>query len=464
MPYDQIVFIGYAIDTTPDASTPVESYRGITPAADDIAARCQLLASVLETARANLPPPSSPPARTLYVFMIPEFFFRGPTGAYAMDDVQTAIAALQALVSDARWSDWVFEFGTIVGQWITDDPSAPVQICNFALTQQGGLAAQGSDGARAVVKELKSGVDFIAGSASPGSLLLGEVDHQPGADSGGGKERQQASYDGAGIFDLAGLTWGTEICLDHLEGRLQRSPQMPGESLVQVQLVPSCGADIMPPAMIAQPGGYAFNVDGWRDGQAHTRLVRIGATQPDLPRRAPVPIAVTQVTLPQSPPRTVTIGQIYAGGAGVLSVYEPVPAPPALSVPGHTASFTWRASASPSWTFTFFLIFDPAGQFSLALCTIHNTEIDFGARRYFLPINFALTFPIRPNESAARTGSIRIELRTAGVDRHAIYGKINVPGCFDVQRNTQVPGFNFEGELMRFGNDQAALPTIQTIW
>ena len=117
MPYDQIVFIGYVLDTTPKENDDgTSTYLGITPAVDDIDARCQLLAAAMESARSTLPPPASPPVKTLYVFMIPEFFFRGADpGAYDMADVQYAIAALQNLAAPARWTDWVFAFGTIIG-------------------------------------------------------------------------------------------------------------------------------------------------------------------------------------------------------------------------------------------------------------------------------------------------------------------------------------------------------------
>lgn len=454
VPYDQIVFIGYVIDTTPKKNGDgTYTYLGVTPPADDIAARCELVAAAMETARAALPQPSSPPASTLYVFMIPEFFFRGADpGAYEMGDVQLAITGLQNLAADARWDDWIFEFGTIVGQWTLEDPNRPVQICNFALVQQGGVAAQGPDGARAIVKELKSGVDFIAADANPGGLLVGEVEYQQGADPGPGSERQRASYDGAGIFELAGLTWAADICRDHLMGRLQYSPQLPGESEVQVQLVPSCGADVAAAGIIAEPGGYVFNVDGWRDNLAHARLVRVAAPLRQMPRIANVPVNVTQVTVPTSPPRTIQVADLYASGAGSVWIYAPVPVPPAQTVPGSTDTYVWRASTTPQWTFTFYLIYDDTDMLDQVLCQIRNNEIDFRANKYDLPIKLPLTFPLRKDEQAPRTGSIEIEMKGGGSYANAIYGKI------------QVPGFNFQGDIMRFMNDKNSPDPVEQIW
>ncbi|MBV9882640.1 MAG: hypothetical protein JO276_06490 [Sphingomonadaceae bacterium] len=457
MPYDQIVFIGYVLDTTPKENPNGSStYLGVEPPSVDIAARCELVQAAMETARNALPPLGSPPLRTLYVFMIPEFFFRGPDpGAYDMGDVQLAIAGLQELAAGAEWADWVFEFGTIVGRWVLEDPSRNVQICNFALVQEGGVAAQGPAGARAIVKELKSGVDFIAQNASPGGLLVGEVEYQQGAQPQPGKERQQASYDGAGIYDLVGLTWATEICRDHLMGRLQNSPQMPGESEVQIQLVPSCGADIEEAGIIAETGGYVFNVDGWRDNYAHAKLVKVLAPpqQPQqLPRSANVPVNVTEVTVPVSPPRTIQIDELYPDGAGSIWIFAPVPVPPAATVPGSTDTYVWRASTDPVWTFTFYLIYDDAGQFTQVLCKIRNNEIDFYGHNYDLPIELDLTFPPRPNDPSVRTGKLKIELKGGGSYSNAIYGKI------------QVPGFSFQGDIMRFMNDKNAPEPVEQIW
>lgn len=454
MPYDQIVFIGYVLDTTPKKNlNGTYTYLGVTPPSVDIAARCELVAAAMETARSALPPPPSPPLRTLYVFMLPEFFFRGPDpGAYDMADVQLAIAALQELAAGAEWDDWVFEFGTIVGRWVVENPLQPVQICNFALVQQGGVAAQGPDGARAIVKQLKSGVDFIAANASPGGLLVGEVEYQQAAMPGPGSERQQASYDGAGIYDLVGLTWATEICRDHLLGRLQYSPQLPGESKVQIQLVPSCGADIEQAGIIAEIGGYVFNVDGWRDNQAHARLVQVAAPLRQLPRVKNVPVTVAEVTVPVSPPRTIQVDELYASGAGSIWIYAPVPVPPAETVPGSTDTYVWEASDDPLWTFTFYLIYDDAGLFRGVFCKIRNDEIDFYANKYTLPIKLDLKFPKRPSDQAPRTGSLMIDLKSGGSYSFAIYGEI------------QVPGFNFQGDIMRFMNDKNSSKPVEKIW
>ena len=242
MPYQNVQFIAYAIDTAPQENADgSETYLGLDGRpVQDIEARCTLMTRAILTAQAHLPQasPPEPAGTTLKVFLAPEFFFRGPTGAYQMDDVQRVIGTLQDFVADEQWADWAFGFGTIVGTSAPAPGSPPVidpdgiqEIYNFTLFQQGGVAAKGHAGARVVMKELMSGIDFIADEANPGGLLLGQVEYlAAGAAGGPGRENQKVNYDGAGIFGLAGITWAIEICLDHryTVQRLQRSPQRPG--------------------------------------------------------------------------------------------------------------------------------------------------------------------------------------------------------------------------------------------
>ncbi len=454
MDYDQIVFIGYVIDTAPQQLVPdgPQTYLGLPVAAEDVEARCQLMLGAMEKARSMLPPPSSPPARTLYVFVAPEFFFRGDTGAYEMDDVQLAIATLQSIAADAKWDNWIFSFGTIVGNWAVANPDKPIQICNFALVQQGGIVEQGADGARAIVKELKSDIDFIATDANPGGLLLGAVNPPAPAPVGPGSERQQAAYDGAGIFELRGINWVLEVCLDHLEGRLQQSPQLVGETEVQVQLVPSCGASVEEESVIAQQGGYIFNVDGYRTS-AHANLFEVATPLVKLPRAMNGAVNITTVNLENvSPPKTVPVSSLYAHGSGSIAIYAPVPVPPARTVTGTTGVYTWRASDAPYWTFVFYVVYDDQGNFASALCEIRSGDIDFQGNKYDLPVVLDLNYPPSISDPLGWTGSINIELVTGGSYAHAIHGDI------------KVPGFNFQGDIMRFMTAENSPSKVETIW
>jgi hypothetical protein len=450
--YDQIVFIGYVIDTSPGTDANGKKYYpGLPVATQDIDARCQLMSQAMQAARGLIPQPSSPPASTLYVFMAPEFFFRGKAGAYSLDEVQYAITSLQAIAADGQWDDWLFGFGTIVGTWSNMDPEA--QIVNFALVQLGGEAAQGADGARAIVKELQSNIDFIADNAAPGCLLSGAVAHPAPAKAGPGSEQQVAAYDGAGIFDLAGLTWAVEICLDYNLQRLQKSPQLPGEADVQVQLVPSCGADLKEGNAIAETGGYIFNVDGLGK-QAHANLSQVATPMVPVALATNTPLSIASVTVANaSPPLSVPVSDFFAGGSGSISVFTPVAVPAAGKVPGSTSVYVWNAIANPQWTFTFYLIYGDDKNFTDALCKIQSNQKDFRSNKYDLPVSLNLTFPPRPPEMIQRTGTIKIELRTGqGTYDNAIYADI------------RLPGFNFQGELIRFMTARESPDPVQTSW
>jgi hypothetical protein len=457
MDYDQIVFLGYVLDTAPAEGPDGEEYLGLADPALDIEARCELLAGAMAKARTMVDPPAED---TLYVFVAPEFLMRGKTGAYTMDDLQLAIVGLQELAADAQWDNWVFVFGTIIGQWVLEDPDAPIQIVNFAPVQEGGAAAQGPDGASIIVKELMSGIDFIAEDANPGGLLLGAVDHPPPSPPSPGGETQQVAYDGAGIFPMRDMTWAVEICLDHLEHRIQNSPQLPGESLVQVQIVPSCGADIDDANIIAQAGGYVFNVDGLR-GTSHARLVQVANPPVPVQRTAVEDVDIDEVTLDSvSPPLVVNVTRdLYARGSGEIWLYKPVAVPPAETVPGATDKYAWPACDSPRWSFTFYLIYDEQedGQgntktmFQKALCVIHSTAKDFKANKYELALIMDLYF--EQKDSEPKPGWIEISMQPGGDGYdNAIYAEI------------RVPGFSFQGEIMQFMNDRNSAKKLQKIW
>jgi hypothetical protein len=453
--YTHIQFIGYSIDTAPRLNADKsKSYLGLTDAQQDIEARCILMQRALDTARDNLPQasPPNPPGSTLTVFMAPEFFFRGAAGFYQMDDVQSAIARLQEIAADHQWTDWVLAFGTIVGGSELPAPASPVdpsapthEIYNFALIQQGGVASQGADGARVVMKELKSGIDFIAGSANPGGILSGAVKHlEPGNPGGPGRERQQIAYDGAGIFSLGGLTWAADICLDFLTGRLLKSPQLPGEAEVQVQLIPSCGATINPDEVqdvIAAPGGYVFNVDGHNG--SHTDLQQIQAplaAPAEVAQLGSYAVAANDIMLTNpSPPNSVQIGQLYRRGAGRVVIYPAVAAPAAGKVQGTFVRLHWKASED--YRFRFDLVYDARGDFMTVLCVVESTKLRFRGNRYFLPLDLEAS-DIDDREVRI---NVKSDLGSGNFDR-AVWCKI------------AVPGFSFQGVAFQFDDRISGTP------
>lgn len=439
MSYDNIRFIAYVINTGPQNNLDgSQSYLGIDPPRSDIDARCLLLQRAITTAQGAIPTASPD---TLNVFMLPEFFFRGNTGAYTMDDVQYVISQLQQMVAADEWQDWMFVFGTIVGFSASGNTTLK-EIYNFSLIQQGGAGSSPTANARVVMKELMSGIDFIADVANPGGMLLGEVAHMKSGPQGSGREKQQKNYDGAGIFELDGVTWGMEICLDHSSdvdrgelSRLLKSPSLPGDNEIQVQLIPSCGMEILPSSIVAETGGYVFNCDGLGSGSTLER-VEAGMVAPTVIATssetgvddAPVDIG--------SPPRSIVIDQLYAGGAGYIALYPVLATPPQKTVSGNKVKLpTWEASTGYSFDFSIF--YDSLGMYSTVLCRINSSRINFGGNDYYFPLKMLAT------DNSGKQVAMRMEVR-AGVD-----GYDNAVDCF-----IQVSDFKFEGIAFQFMNNK----------
>jgi len=458
MAYNNVRFMGYVIDTTPELNpNGSQIYLGLNNPQLDIEARCELMLRAMETARDALPPqsPPLPPGDTLNVFMAPEFFFRGVSGAYQMDDVQLAILTLQGMAAADDWTDWVFVFGTILGTSSPTlktvpydiDPLANKEVYNFALVQQGGIAAQGDTGARVVMKELKSRVDFIAAAANPGGLLLGEVNHlAPSTSSGPGREQQVVNYDGAGVFSLAGITWGLEICLDHLGTvrRLQKSPQLPGENLIQLQLVPSCGMGVEAPSVITQFGGYVFNCDGWRNTR-HSTLAEQVPPLTDVVLATSTPVSNAPIALQStSPVQDVSIDDLYASGPGVINTYPVRAIPAQQTVPGSTVPLFWQASADYQFAFT--LVYDDNGNYVTMVCEPRSKKTNFYGNNYYLPLS------LQTQDTLKQDVSIQMKLIPGSSPfAGAVWCKINVPG------------FVFEGNAFEFSAATSGLPPL-TVW
>lgn len=176
------------------------------------------------------------------------------------------------------------------------------EVFNVALVQKGGPGS-GAAGLREAIiyKEDISAIDFLSimfgkhdefhersgdnrkieihgreRKALPTSGARDVLGASPNTSSQGGvSERTDQGLGGGSIFELDGITFGLEICRDHLQGKLRRYYQgdpdatpalapaaSAGEPKVQVQLVPSWGAWIDPPNIVGVDGVLVFNVDG----------------------------------------------------------------------------------------------------------------------------------------------------------------------------------------------------------
>lgn len=243
--------------------------------------------------------PDDEDKKIMKIFMAPEFYFRGPYGAY-QDIGQNAeiMSKMRQETSKVVYRDWLFVLGTALfstdkqQQKGNDMKTVGALLENFALVQKGGpKTSEHQD--LIVAKEFPSHVDF---THSP--KVTDEDWFDPGKSKAivGGRWRKHIGPQGARtdpfhhghddltldpnsasvselvggtIFTMDGITFGLEVCRDHLIGRLSHSKE---SGKVLVQLIPSCGAFIETKFIACVPGGIVFNVDGDATGKTDAKV------------------------------------------------------------------------------------------------------------------------------------------------------------------------------------------------
>lgn len=294
MPYTKAQFVAYQVNTFPAAGifgSFSQRYLGISNSEADIRFRCHLMRNAIKTAAAS--PHVVVSKSTLKIFMAPEFYFRGKEGAYPIEQVSTIMENLRTYVRSPRFGDWLFVFGTALG-YLDDGTSK--EVFNVAMVQRGGTDNTDASSCLIVYKELISHIDFIREGVKSGSWgkskyrvgLIGKSSGSSGLlrptrgstdlnskyvnKAGEGREKSRSGLGGQGIFTMNGITFGLEVCLDHLTGRLRKSPPATGDPLIQIHLIPSAGASIEEDAVACMKGGLIFNVDGNEDTQVDRNI------------------------------------------------------------------------------------------------------------------------------------------------------------------------------------------------
>jgi hypothetical protein len=332
MSYLKIQFIGYAISTLPKNIFKIEQeyetgeYLGLPNSIEDIDARMVLLKKAIETAQDRVEEMGDHQHSTLKVFVVPEFYFRGANGAYtdglrvdkvfAMDSKEKwddhlgyIESELIKIIDNEKYGDWLFIVGTVLV--CKEDPgkSCPkpeiekevqlksnvidsylkvwrennigaddegwfellkniMNLCNSTsqnivnntcLCLQGGKFRQGAKRlAVRVNKQYKSMEDFILNRST--SSLRGYQEHT-------------VSYgdiqDQTDTFDIDEIKFGVEICLDHRRERLREE----GHNDLDVQVITSCGMQIIKDSVCVKSGGLIFNCDGEYDKVEETIVI-----------------------------------------------------------------------------------------------------------------------------------------------------------------------------------------------
>lgn len=213
----------------------------------------------------------------LKIVMIPEFFWRGPHGAYSTDLMvppQTMLADLsdhiRELISGEFWNDFLFVFGTIIAADTPGDPREPWEMdsaqdivyYNWAAVQKGGPTHRHR---YLVSKQYVSTADFLSRTTLPNprekyenTATYGKIDGE-----------LQDVFEGRNItlitdnvLEMDGLRIGLEICLDHNKGTLWNHIQTEDLPLVDILLITSAGMSIERGPNPVVPGGVVYLCDG----------------------------------------------------------------------------------------------------------------------------------------------------------------------------------------------------------
>lgn len=304
-------------------------------------------------------------AKTLKIFMAPEFYYRGLYGAYDICYVSRIFSELRTFTADPKFKDWLFVFGTVIAASFDDRlvcracgksgakqfqrvghnkyacAGCPVnsvterrlgaRIDNVALVQKGG---EGDDKNSYIVeKEYVSHIDFqrhvnqtalhkgkvATGYNGVGILKDWDVDRQIQIRSNiPGHTTMARALPVPGSRDVHGSAskfadermGGSIFTMDGIKFGLEicldhLNARVPAGSGIQIQLVPSAGAFLLQFACV--PQGIAFNVDGGGTGSSDMRINDSGAAPP------------------ASGTRATTTASVPSGGEVVIYGSAPIP-------------------------------------------------------------------------------------------------------------------------------------------
>jgi hypothetical protein len=236
---------------------------------DDAQIRVQRLLDVLNWAVETIPhdkidspknpdPLSNNQSQTLKVFMAPEFYFRATADGYTWNTLTNILECLKLAFSDWRLDHWLIVPGTICTHQDPHPDSVGTEEGKRTFFNTASVIKGGSKGSMTYVhKERRSDIDGVPPSLSDGTQdpkfkpLLGSWEEQ--------KQR---------IFNVDGITFGLDVCLEHLTQALKRTvvdwPNKEKGSApnIDVHLVTSCGMDVKHESVAARTGGCVLLCDG----------------------------------------------------------------------------------------------------------------------------------------------------------------------------------------------------------
>lgn len=275
---------------------------------DDLNHRFGILEEVLLTLKEDALlelPEVDHSSHVLKIFMLPEFYLRGPQGAYSAkefreDGLMADLAdRVRDLVADDAFENYLFVLGTVImadsdsSNWVNmttqEIDKGDVLYFNYAPVYRGG--SMHAEERYVIPKNYISTADFLnrnIGLPDPRQSHLVKYDSFDAETMSYMMEERHAKIVTDGILDIDGVRIGIEICLDHrlgvlwkhlqetsgkinpTTGKIQVDPQ----SLVDVHLITSAGMAIERGPTPLRPNGVVYLTDGGASSAACRRVDR----------------------------------------------------------------------------------------------------------------------------------------------------------------------------------------------
>ena len=287
---------------------------------EDFEHRLDLLIEVLDDLKKDIQTKSEASqidhrTHVLKIFVLPEFYLRGPEGAYSMEELMDdgilfqAAHRLSHYIKTPEFSDYLFVFGTVIAASraeinnnnVTRPWDAPklddnqVLYYNFSPVFRGG--AEGTKAAQEryiIPKKTVSRIDFLNNMTRlPNPYIHGKQYDSIPKNFKRFLESRGIKLLNNNIIDVDGIRIGIEICLDHKMGLLWDTLRQTDGDLVDVHLITSAGMQIEYGPNPIVPGGVTYLSDGvgtsaacWRHSEDAEPF------DPDQTCRVPTPTAI----------------------------------------------------------------------------------------------------------------------------------------------------------------------------
>ena len=227
----------------------------------------------------------------LKVCMFPEFFLRGPYGAYStveLDDggiLAHVGIKVRELIKAEKFSNFLFVLGTIIAARSAKDPNPlkgkvlhgdEILYFNYAPVGKGGPNTKQYFH---VTKKYISTADFLGRTSLPDPRKMGILEYGQEHEEFSNltlarlKERHEVIVQD-NLLLVDGVRIGIEICLDHRMGVLWDSlkHRKKAPKLVDVHLITSAGMSIKRGPNPVVPGGVVYLTDGGASSAACQRI------------------------------------------------------------------------------------------------------------------------------------------------------------------------------------------------